>query len=444
MEFIILLFLVLLNGVFAMYEIALVSSRRTRLEEKAEAGSRSAKMALGLLDKPQEFLSTIQVGITLIGIISGAYAGITIAHRFEPVLAGIPWLAPAASFLSVAIVVALVTYLSVVLGELVPKSIALEHPERLTLALTPLMKGLAYLCYPLVWFLSFSTRGILKIFRLKPNPMPPITEEELKLMLKQGSEYGVIEKHESEMITEVFRFGSKTAFSIMTPKIDIRWINLTDPTPKILQAISETGYSRYPVCDGSLDHVKGIVAVKDILRARNNDAPVDLTQLLTEPLFVPESMPALQVLERFRERRIHIAVVVDEYGGTEGMITLHDLIEHILGDLPELLDKEPPDYQKAEDGSYLVNGSMNFWEFADMLELPEMDEEEFEEESRQYSTVGGLAMNILSAIPKVGDTFTFKDHFFRILEMDGNRVARLSVVPQPSVSSESAGEENTD
>jgi putative hemolysin len=441
MVFVILLLLILLNGVFAMFEIALVSSRRTRLEEKAEAGSRSARMALALLDNPQEFLSTIQIGVTLVGIISGAYAGIKIADRFEPMLSSVAWLEPAAPVLSVVLVIALVTYLSVVFGELVPKSIALEHPERLTIALTPIMRAVAFLAYPLVWFLSFSTRAILKIFRLKPNPLPPITEEELKLMLKQGSEYGVIEKHESEMITEVFRFGSKTAFSIMTPKIDIKWLNIDDTTDEILKTLSETGYSRYPVCQDSLDVVKGIVAVKDILRSSHAREPLDLALLLTEPLFVPESMPALQVLERFRERRIHIAIVVDEYGGTEGMITLHDLIEHILGELPELLDKEPPDYQKAEDGTYIVNGSMNFWEFADLLELAEMDEEEFEEESRQYSTVGGLAMNILHAIPRVGDTFTFKDHFFRILEMDGNRVARLSVTPQAPASAEEAEEE---
>jgi len=432
MEFIIILLLIILNGVFAMFEIALVSSRRTRLEEKAEAGNRSAKIALGLLDNPQEFLSTIQIGITLIGIISGAYAGIAIAGQVKPALQGIPALAPAAEFLSVALTIAVVTYLAIVIGELVPKSIALQHPETITLALTPFMKALAYIGYPLVWFLSFSTRGILKVFRLKPGDTPPITEEELRLMLKQGSKYGVIEKHESEMITEVFRFGSKTAFSIMTPKIDVRWLDLTDSPEEIMQVITETGYSRYPVCEGSLDQIKGVVAVKDILRARSNNEPFNLPALVTEPLFVPESLPASQVLERFRERKIHIAFVVDEYGGTEGMITLHDLIEHILGDLPELLDKEPPDYEKKEDGSYVINGSMNFWEFADLLELAEMDEEEFEEESRKYSTVGGLAMNILNAIPRVGDSFLFREYFIRVLEMDGNRVAKLSVRHQPS------------
>jgi putative hemolysin len=430
MEFIVIFFLILLNGIFAMYEIALVSSRRTRLEEKAEAGSSGAKMALHLLDNPQKFLSTIQIGITLVGIISGAYAGIEIADDLTPYIASVPMLASAAGFISISIVIFFVTYFSIVLGELVPKSIALEHPEKITIALTPFMKGIATIGFPLVWFLSFSTRGILRLFKLKPSPVPPITEEELKLMLKQGSEYGVIEKHESEMITEMFRFGSKTAFSIMTPKIDIRWMDIRDSREKILGIISDKGYSRYPVCDGSLDKVVGIVAVKDILPLINTES-FDLRPILSEVLYVPESQPASAILERFREKKIHNAIVVDEYGGTEGLITLHDLIEHILGDLPDLLDKEPPDYQKKEDGSYIINGSMNFWEFAELLELPEMDDEEFEEEARQYSTVGGLAMVILNTIPQVGETFFFKDHEFRILEMEGNRVAKMSVKPVP-------------
>jgi putative hemolysin len=430
MEFIVILLLILLNGVFAMFEIALVSSRRIRLEEQAEAGSRGAKMALKLLEKPQEFLSTIQIGITLVGIISGAYAGLKIADHFTPWLEAIPFFAPVASVISIAIVIAVVTYFSIVLGELVPKSIALEHPEKITIALTPFMKGIATIAFPLVWFLSYTTRGILKLFRLKANPSPPITEEELKMMLKQGSEYGVIEKHESEMITEMFRFGAKTAFSIMTPKIDIRWMDIRDSKEKVLSIISEKGYSKYPVCDGSLDNVVGIVAVKDILPVLSAET-FDLRPILSAPLFVTESQAASAILEKFREKKIHIAIVVDEYGGSEGLITLHDLIEHILGDLPDLLDKEPPDYQKKEDGSYVINGTMNFWEFAELLDLAEMDDEEFEEEARQYSTVGGLAMVMLDSIPRTGDTFVFKGHELRIMEMDGNRVAKMSVKAVP-------------
>lgn len=429
MEYLILFILILFNGMFAMYEIALVSSRRSKLEEKAEEGRKGARIALNLLDNPEEFLSTIQIGITLIGIISGAYSGVAIASDLVPYIEHIAWLAAIAPFLSIALVVAVVTYLSIVLGELVPKSIALEHPEAITIALTPFMKGLANVSYPLVWFLSFSTRGILKLLRIRRSTAPPITEQELKLLLKQGSEYGVIEKHESEMITEVFRFGNKTAFSMMTPKIDIKWIDVSLPREEVVRFISLAGYSKYPVCDGSVDKVLGIVAVKDILKHIESDEEYNLRNILSNTLFIPEGLPASDVLDKFREQKIHIAIVVDEYGGTEGLITLHDLIEHILGDLPDLTDKEPPDYIQKEDGSYMINGSMNFWELADLLEFPEIDEEEFEEESRQYSTVGGLAMNILNTIPKEGDIFTFNEFTFEVVKMDGNRVAELHVTP---------------
>jgi putative hemolysin len=213
----------------------------------------------------------------------------------------------------------------------------------------------------------------------------------------------------------------------MTPKIDIKWIDITIMRDEIVRFISLSGYSRYPVCEGSLDKVIGIVAVKDILKHIESDDEFNLRSILTNTLFVPESLPASDVLDKFREQKIHIAIVVDEYGGTEGLITLHDLIEHILGDLPDITDKEPPDYLQKDDGSYIVNGSMNFWELADLLEFSEIDEEEFEEESRQYSTVGGLAMNILNTIPKEGDRFMFNEFSFEILKMDGNRVAELHV-----------------
>jgi putative hemolysin len=427
MEFIVIILLILLNGVFAMYEIALVSSRRTRLEEKADEGNKGAARALKLLDHPQEFLSTIQIGITLIGIISGAYSGVAIAEHLTPFIAAFPALANLASFLSIAIVIAIVTYFSILVGELVPKSIALEHPETITIALTPFMRFMATITYPLVWVLSISTKALLKLFRLKPNSSPPFSEEEIRLMLKQGSESGVIDKHESEMITEVFRFGSKTAFSIMTPRIDIKWIDVNQPREETLQMIASAGYSKYPVCEGSVDKVIGIVAVKDILRIIEQEEEFNLLPILSETLFLPESQPASAVLDKFREKKIHIAIVVDEYGGTEGLITLHDLVEHILGDLPDLLDKEPPDYQENEDGTYIVNGSMNFWEFADLLDFPEMDDEEFEEESRQYSTVGGLAMHILGSVPAKGDTFAFHEFRFTIMEMDGKRVSKVHV-----------------
>ncbi|MFH1159836.1 MAG: hemolysin family protein [bacterium] len=433
MEFFILGLLILINGIFSMYEIALVSSRESRLAERAQSGSKGARIAMGQLKNIEDFLSTIQIGITLATILAGAYGGVEITEKIYPYLQGIRMDPDILHGLTVTFVVILVTYFTLVFGETVPKSIAFKNPESITISLAPFMKGVATVLHPLVWVLSMSTKGIMKLFGVKASTEPHITEGELKLMIRQSSEHGVIDKQESEIIKDVLSFGSKTAFSIMTPRIDIRWIELGMTKEEILAFIYETGYSKYPVCEGSLDQLKGILIVKDILRILEDHESLDLSSILSEPLYLPENLPSSKVLEKFREHKIHIAIVVDEYGSVEGLITLHDLVEHILGDLPDLTDKEPPDYEQKSDGSYLVNGSMNFWEFAEMLEIPDLDDEEFEEEARNFSTVGGLAMYSLGNIPQVDDTFQFGGFDFAVLEMDGNRVARLSVRPSQSI-----------
>ncbi len=426
MEFFILGILIFISGIFSMYEIALVSCRESRLQEKAEDGNNGAKIALGQLKNIEDFLSTMQIGITLASILAGAYGGVAITAKLLPYLQGLNLDPNLLYRITLSLVVTLVTYFTLVFGETVPKSIAFKHSEPITIALAPFMKGVAKVLHPLVWILSMSTKGIMKLFGVKNGTEPHITEEELKLMIRQSSEHGVIDKQESEIINDVFRFGAKTAFSIMTPRIDIRWIDLSMTREEILNLINEMGYSKYPVGEGSLDQIKGILVVKDLIGIlHSGDAP-DLASILSEPLYVTENMPASDILEKFREQKIHIAIVVDEYGTVEGLITLHDLVEHILGDLPDLTDKEPPDYEQNPDGSYIISGSMNFWEFADMLEIPDLDDEEFEEEARNFSTVGGLAMYTLGNIPQVNDHFTFGGYDFTILEMDGNRVASLS------------------
>jgi len=429
MEFFILALLIFISGVFSMYEIALVSSRESRLQERAEDGNRGAKIALQQLQNIEDFLSTMQIGITLASILAGAYGGVEITEKVYPYLQGLSMDPDLLHRLTLILVVILVTYFTLVFGETVPKSVAFKHSEPITIALAPFMKGVATVLHPLVWILSMSTKGIMKLFGVKSDPEPHITEDELKLMIRQSSEHGVIDKQESEIIKDVFRFGAKTAFSVMTPRIDIRWIDINMSRTEILKVIDEMGYSKYPVCDGSLDDLKGILVVKDLIRIINKGEKPDLKSILSEPLYVPENLPASDLLEKFRERKIHISIVVDEYGSVEGLITLHDLVEHILGDLPDLTDKEPPDYEKKPDGSYLVNGSMNFWEFAELLDIPDLDDEEFEEEARNFSTVGGLAMYTLNTIPQVNDRFTFGGYDFEVLEMEGNRVASLSARP---------------
>ncbi|NQV02597.1 MAG: HlyC/CorC family transporter [Bacteroidia bacterium] len=429
MEFFILGILIFISGLFSMYEIALVSCRESRLQEKAEDGNKGAKIALNQLKNIEDFLSTMQIGITLASILAGAYGGVAITAKVLPYLQGLHMDPDLLYRISLTLVVTLVTYFTLVFGETVPKSIAFKHSEPITIALAPFMKGVAKVLHPMVWVLSMSTKGIMKLFGLKSSTEPHITEEELKLMIRQSSEHGVIDKQESEIIKDVFRFGAKTAFSIMTPSIDIRWIDLNMKKEEILGLINETGYSKYPVGDGSLDQMKGILVVKDLIGILHTNNTPDLSSILSEPLYVTENMSATDILEKFRKHKIHIAIVVDEYGMVEGLITLHDLVEHILGDLPDLTDKEPPDYEQKPDGSYIISGGMNFWELADMLEIPDLDNEEFEEEARNFSTVGGLAMYTLGSIPEVNDHFTFGGYNFTVLEMEGNRVASLSAHP---------------
>lgn len=426
MEFFILGILILISGLFSMYEIALVSCRESRLQEKAENGNAGAKIALSQLKNIEDFLSTMQIGITLASILAGAYGGVEITGKVMPLLKGLGLDPDLLYRITLSLVVTAVTYLTLVFGETVPKSIAFKHSEPITITLAPFMKGVAKVLHPVVWVLSMSTKGIMKLFGVNSGIEHHITEEELKLMIRQSSEHGVIDKQESEIIKDVFRFGAKTAFSIMTPRIDIRWIDLHMKKDEILALINEMGYSKYPVGDGSLDQIKGILVVKDLIGLLTSDDTPDLSSILSEPLYVTENMSATDILEKFREHKIHIAIVVDEYGTVEGLITLHDLVEHILGDLPDLTDKEPPDYEQHPDGSYTISGSMNFWELADMLEIPDLDDEEFEEEARNFSTVGGLAMYTLGTIPEANNSFTFGGYDFTILEMDGNRVASLS------------------
>jgi len=427
MEFIILGLLIMINGLFSMYEIALVSSRESRLQEKAENGHKGAKIALNQLGHIEEFLSSIQIGITLAGILAGAYGGVEITEKVLPYFSGLPYDPEIVGRVTLVLVVLLATVFTLIVGETVPKSLAFRKAEAITIFLAPFMKGVAVVLHPLVWILSLSTKAIMSLFGARATNEPQMTEDELKLMIRQGSERGVIDKQESEIIKDVFRFGTKTAFSVMTTRIDIRWIDLSMSREEILQVINEAGYSKYPVCDGSLDKLKGILVVTDYIRLLHESQPWDLLSILSDPLYVPENMPATDVLEKFRERKIHIAIVVDEYGSVEGLITLHDLVEHILGDLPDLTDREPPDYERNPDGSYLITGSMNFWEMAELLELPDLDDEEFEEEARNFSTAGGLAMYTLNRIPEPGDRFTFGGYTFTVREMDGNRVAALLV-----------------
>ncbi len=431
MEVLVIALLLLLNGLFAMYEIALISARRSNLQEEASSGRRGAKTALSLLEEPEKVLSAIQVGITLIGIVSGAYAGLALAEDLAPVLRNVGWLVPYAHPLSVVIVVGIITYLSLIIGELVPKSIALNNAEAIAIFLSPAMKVFSFVTYPVVWILSISTKLVLNFFGVQNRNEAPVTQEELRLFLKKGSEHGVIEKEESDMINEVIRFGDKRANALMTPRVDVDWIDITQTEEKIMATALASPHPRMLVCEDQIDSIKGVVNIKDVLSYYINHHRLRLNDILFDPLYIPDQAPALKVLEMFRGTKKHFGVVVNEYGSMEGIITLHDLTENIMGDLPAAGDSGDPEVFRRDDGSYLMDGSMMVEDVEDLLKVFSLFDED--EERPDVNTLGGLAMYKLNRIPKTGDKFLIAGYEFEIVDMDGNRVDKLLVKAIPDI-----------
>lgn len=406
-----------------MFEIALVSSRKSRLEEMAKFGNKGANKVLILLREPEKILSAIQVGITLVAIISGAYGGIAIAEDVVPVFKSIPALASYAETLSVILVVGVITYFSLIIGELVPKTLALNYPEPIAVYLSPFMAIIAKITYPVVWLLSISTKLVLKVFNIKSKDDQPVTEEELIILLKQSSEHGVIEKEESVIISEVIRFGDKRARSITNPRINVEWLDVNDPDDKIIKKAMETTFSRLVVCNGSVDKILGVITIKDLLKSYISNKSLNIQELITEPLYIPEQMHAFKVLEIFRDSKNHFGIVVNEYGGTEGIITLHDLIENIVGDLPAIDDIEAPEVIKRDDGTYLIDGSMKINDFINHFNLfPYFNRARYPED---IETVGGFAMHKLKKVPHEGDFFYILNYKCEVIDMDDNRVDKL-------------------
>lgn len=425
MELLVIAVLLIINGVFAMYEIALISARRSGLEEEAKSGRLGAKKALALLAEPEKVLSAIQVGITLIGIVSGAYAGLALAEDVASLLKNVGWLTPYAHTLSVVIVVCIITYLSLIIGELVPKTIALNHAEPIAIFLSPAMKVFSSVTYPVIWILSISTKLVLKLFGVQNRREALVTEEELRMFLKKGSEHGVIEKEESDMINEVIRFGDKRANALMTPRMDVTWLDIHQAPDEILSESLNSSFPRLLVCEDEVDQVKGVVNVKDVLAYYIKHQTLRLEEILFEPLYIPEQAPALKVLEMFRKTKKHFGIVINEYGSMEGIITLHDLTENIMGDLPALGDLDEPEAFQREDGSYLMDGSMKVEDVEDLLKVHSLFD--VEEERPDVNTLGGLAMYQLNRIPKIGNKFSAEGYLFEIVDMDGNRVDKLLV-----------------
>ena len=426
LEILTVVLLILVNGALAMSEIAIVSARKSRLQEMAEQGNLRALAALRLAERPNQFLATIQFGITLIGILAGAFGGATIADTLAFHLRGIPEIAPYAGSISIAIVVLAITILSLVLGELVPKRLALNNAEAIAATVAGPMKALSTITAPAVKVLTLSTDFVIRLLGVKPSNAPTVTLGEIRVLIEQGTESGVFHATEQEMIESVLRLDEKRVSAFMTPRTQIVSFDLEDTTEDIHRKITTTPHSRFPVVRDTLDDVRGIVRAKDLLAQTLAGRPFDLQALLRPPLFVPENITALKVLEIFKERGLHVALVTDEYGGIHGMVTHHDVLEAIVGDIPSTGEKQEPDAVARADGSWLVDGMMHVDRLIDLLELPH----DPGEEEGDYQTVGGLVMSRIGTIPTTGQKFVWRGLTFEVMDMDGRRVDKVLVTPQ--------------
>lgn len=416
------------NGVFAKYEIAMVSARKTRLQQRSDDGNRGAADALELLKDPnQQYLSTIQIMITMIDTLAGGIGGAMLANPLAEVLQKVSWLAPAADTVALIFVVVVITYFSIVLGELIPKRIAVSKPEDVVCQLSPAIRKLTRLMRPLTRLLSTSTNLGIKLLRIDTQAEPSITEDEIKVFIEQGRDIGLIEQTESDMFSGIFRLGDRRVDVLMTPRTDLEWIDIEDDQHTIISELMHSEYSRIPVGRGSLDDVLGMVNVKELIGIDLHSPNFHLTDFIREPMFVPENMQALKVFEQFRATGTHQALVIDEYGGVQGMVTLYDVLEAIVGEIPlDSEDQEQEVVQRA-DGSYLLDGMLPIDEIKELLDFDELPDEG----RAGYQTLSGFVMNQLGSIPRVGQTFTWDTYRFEVVDMDGRRVDKVLVTRLP-------------
>lgn len=419
--------LILANGLFSMAEMAVVSSRKARLRQRADDGSRGAAVALELADNPHDFLSTVQVGITLIGTLAGAFGGATIAEKLAVYLKQYPSIAPYSETLSITIVVVIITYLSLIVGELVPKTLALSNAEGIASALAPPMRWLSRIGSPVVAFLTFSTKVVTKLLPIKASADAPVTEEEVKVLIAQGTEHGTFEEAEQEMVEGVFRLGDRRVTDLMKPRGRVVWLDYEDSWDANRQILRTNEYSRFPVSGADLDHVVGVAHVKDLFLALDSGVLPDLKSIARKPLFVPEQTAALDLLERFQQSGEQMALVVDEHGGFQGIVTLTDLMQAIVGDLRGPGEPAKAQIVQREDGSWLVDGAAPVSDLLEELELREVPGEE-----KGFSTVAGLVLAHLNDIPRPGDHVLIDGWRFEIVDMDRNRIDKVLMTRLPN------------
>lgn len=418
-DVLILLLLIFVNALFVMSEISLVSARKGRLEAQAAKGDEKAKVALHLANNPEKFLSTAQIGITLISILTGVYSGDKFSKLLTPFFRQFPLTEDYAVGLATTVIVIIVTFLSIIFGELIPKKFGLLRAESIAKTVAGPMNILSKVVHPFVWLLSGVTNLIFKLFNIKKASDSAVTEEEIKAMISEGSEYGSIEEDEKEIIERVFHLGDRNITSLMTHRTDIVWHDEKDTVEDVKNTTGDIIFSTFPVCEGSVDNITGLIYVKDLIKA----APDTVLRDIKKPvLFVPENNTAYHLLEKFKATKIHSAFIVNEYGTMEGLVTLNDILEAIIGDVPQT-GQEEYEIIKRDDGSYLVDAQIQFYDFLTYFARADwMNEGEHE-----FDTLAGFVLHELEHIPATGEKFEWKDFTFEIIDMDGQRIDKIFV-----------------
>jgi len=430
LELLLILLLIVANGVFSGSEIAVVSSRRVRLEKMADQGNRRAAAALRLAASPNDFLSTVQIGITLIGILSGAVGSVTLAEQIKPLIDAIAPLRPWSEAISLVLVVSLITYLSLVIGELLPKRIALNDPEAIACAVARPMRWLSRCGSPLVHLLGRSTDALLRLLGIPSQPQPDLTEEEIRALIRQGAEAGVLEEAEHELVQRVFHLADRPVRAIMTPRTEIDWLDLEAAADEQLATVLESGHSRLPVAREQLDGCIGIVRSHTLLAAHlrevGHGGAIDLASLLEPPYYITETAGTLAVIGQFRRSGVEIALVTDEYGGIEGLVSLTDLMEAIVGDLPSGEQLQEPPFRLREDGSWLIDGVLPLDALKSLIDRSSLPGEE----RGGFHTLAGFLLHRFGRVPIAGDQLSWDGLRFEVLDMDGHRIDKVLVSPE--------------
>ena len=411
-----------------MSEIAVVAARKVRLQQRADEGDERAKTALALAHDPNRFLSTVQFGITMVGVLAGAYGGATLAKELAVPIAEVPQLARYSEGIALGLVVSVITVLSLIIGELVPKRIGLNNPEAIASWVARPMIVLSKIGGPVVHVLTAATNLVLRVFGIKGEAEPNLTEDEIKALISQGAETGAVGATEENIVQRVFQLGDQRVAAIMTPRPDIEWIDVDAGAEELREFLASHAHTQFVVCHGGLDEVLGIVRSADLLPLAFKGAPIDLRKLTKEALFVPDSMPAVQLLESFRGSHKHVALVMDEYGAVEGLVTVTDLLTAIVGDLPADASEAAGAFVSRADGSWLVEGSAPMEEVATHFGMDALPEDE----TGAYHTIGGFAMARLGRVPKAADTFEWGGLKFEVMDMDGRRIDKVLVMRKPT------------